>query len=171
MKKIFMIISTTVFLAACSFLDTEEGTNNIFLIPEGYEGTLMVYYGIPDAPAIRKEEDYSVIPIKLKVLEELKGTDISQYGVYFTSTTEIESGIMNNKYYYVDSKGKRTPIDEYCTHGLEIGSFTGESEKEIGFQSVQITATDCGESFFRNGKKDYYNQKGEIQTHWMNQFD
>ncbi|WP_226642907.1 DUF6843 domain-containing protein [Mesobacillus subterraneus] len=171
MKRVFMIILTAVSLTACSFLDTEEGTNNIFLIPEGYEGTLMVYYGIPNAPPLRKEEKYSVIPIKLEVLEELKGTDISQYGVYFTSTIEIETGIVNNKYYYVDSKGKRTPIEEYCTHGLGLGSFTGESEKEIGYQSVQITATDCGESFYRNGKKDYYIQKGEIQNHWMNEVD
>jgi hypothetical protein len=169
-KRILILIFVIVFLAACRY-EGEEKTNNIFLIPEGYEGSIIVYYDIPNTPALKKEGKYSVIPVRLETLKELEGTNLSQYGINFTSTPDMDYGIVNNKYFYVDSNGIRTRIDEYCTHVMSAGSFTGESEKEIKYQGVQITATDCGESFYLDGKKDYYFQKGEIQTHWMNHFD
>lgn len=149
MKKILFILFSVVFLAACSF--EEEKTNNIFLIPEGYEGTIMAYYDIPNTPPLKKEGEYTVIPVKLEVLEELEGTHISQYDIYFTSTPDTKYGLVNDKYFYVDSNGKRTRIDDYCTHGMGNGSFTGASEKKVKYQGVQITATKCGESFFLDG--------------------
>ncbi|MFT9600527.1 DUF6843 domain-containing protein [Mesobacillus sp.] len=170
MKKILILLFAILFLTACRY-EEEEKTNNIFLIPEGYEGSIMVYYDIPNTPSLKKEGKYSVIPVRLEILKELEGTNLSQYGIYFTSTPDMEYGIVNDKYYYVDSNGKRTRIDDYCTHGMGNGSFTGESEKEVKYRGVQITATNCGESFFLDGKEDYYIQKGEIQTHWMNHFD
>ncbi|WP_102264533.1 DUF6843 domain-containing protein [Mesobacillus jeotgali] len=168
-KRIFLLLSSIVFLAACSF--EEEKTNNIFLVPEGYEGTIMVYYDIPNTPPLKKEGEYTVIPVKLEGLEELEGTHISQYGIYFTSTLDMKYGLVNDKYFYVDADGKRTKIDDYCTHGMGNGSFTGESEKEVKYQGIQITASNCGESFFLDGYEDYYIQKDAIQDHWMNHFD
>lgn len=170
MKRILLLISVFVLLAAACRYE-EEKTNNIFLIPEGYEGSIMVYYDIPNTPPLKKEEEYSVIPVRLNILKELKSLELNQYGIYFTSTPDTDYGIVNNMHLYVDSNGNRTRIDESCTHVMSAGSFTGESEKEVKYQGVQITATDCGESFNLDGKKDYYIQKGELQSHWMNHFD
>ncbi|MDO7484914.1 hypothetical protein Q5O89_01090 [Peribacillus frigoritolerans] len=80
----------------------------------------------------------------------LKGTEIQQYGIYLTSTPykDVDKNV-NNKYYYVDENEHQKAINEQCVHLSRRKSFTGENGKEISFQSLQITSSECGESFFR----------------------
>jgi hypothetical protein len=150
---------------------SDEKTNNIYLIPKGYEGSIITFYNVADHPRIKKQGEYNVIPVKEKYLEALKDTEIYRYGIALTSTPDRTYGEINDKYYYVDSEGKKTPINEKCVHTDGYGSFTGVSEIEVGYRTLQITKSDCGEDFWFNGKEIYYTQENEVKKYWMNVLD
>ncbi len=171
MKRTLSILISLIFIVGCSNKEEAENTNDIYLIPNGFEGSILVLYDVPDQPPLKKEGNYTVIPIKRENLEGLEATNIQQYGIYLTSTEDLKYGTVNNQYYYIDEKGNRTAIDEQCTHLMGNGSFTGGSGKEIKYQSIQITKGDCGETFYLNGKDDYYTQIKEVKGYWMNYLD
>ncbi|QHW29373.1 hypothetical protein GZH47_00035 [Paenibacillus rhizovicinus] len=80
-----------------------SSTNDIYLIPEGFEGDIQVNYNVQGAPALEKEGKYDVIPI---------GID----GTYNTSNPDMEYGLVTDQYFYVSHEGKRTPIDTLCVN-------------------------------------------------------
>jgi hypothetical protein len=146
---------------------SEKKTNNIFLIPNGFEGAIVVYYNVSEESPIKKEGEFSVIPVNVENLIELEGTEIEHYGISFTSTPRTTEGAtVNDKYYYVDEMGGRTKIDNYCTSGDGSGTFTTSSGKEIQYDTLQITKTDCGEDFYLYGKEMFNTQISEVQKHW-----
>ena len=163
-------------IAGCSISirDKSEGkTNELYLIPSGFEGSIIVFYNVPNKTKLEKEGKYSVIPVKLEYLEALEGTEIHQYGIYFTSTPDIftakpdmDSATVNNKYYYIDKSGDRTAIDEQCINYSTSGSFTGDNGKEMVYQSIQITKSHCGEAFYLDGLDIYHTQKEEVGKYW-----
>ncbi|WP_144528609.1 DUF6843 domain-containing protein [Peribacillus simplex] len=167
MKQSLLIIIFFFIIGGCSF--KEEKSNELYLIPKDFEGSILVIFGIPNEPVLKKEGKYTVIPIELKNLIALEGTEIQQYGVYLTSTPykEVDKTV-TNKYYYVDENEHRSAINEQCVHLSRSGSFTGENRKEISFQSLQITNSECGESFFLDGADNYYTQLGEVENFWLN---
>ncbi|MEW5553567.1 hypothetical protein ABGT24_09745 [Peribacillus frigoritolerans] len=171
MKRYFFIIISLILIGGCSHQEKEVGTNELYLIPSGFEGTIIVFYDVPNKPVLEKEGKYSVIRVKFEYLEALEGTEIHQYGIYFTSTQDMNYGTVNNKYYYINENGDRTSINEQCTHVMGNGSFTGEDGKEIKYSTIQITKSQCGEAFYLDGKDDYYTQKEEVKSYWMNYFD
>lgn len=134
---------------------SEEKTNNIYLIPEGYEGSIITFYNVSNQPQLQMKEDFNLIPVQVKYLEALKDTYIYPYGITLTSTEDMTSGTVNDKYYYVDTKGKRTKVKESCVYHGSGGSFTVESDKEVNYNIIQITNSDCGEDFMFKGKDDY----------------
>ncbi|WP_223592503.1 DUF6843 domain-containing protein [Neobacillus bataviensis] len=149
--------------------NSEKETNQIYLIPSGYEGSIVVYYDVSKEPPLKKEGKFSVIPVKVEKLEALADTDIEQYGITLTSTPMNDEGAtINDKYYYVDETGKRTEIDQYCTSYGSNGSFSADDEKEIQYRTLQITKTNCSEQFYLNGKDIYYTQMDEVHDYWRN---
>ncbi|MDN3019068.1 hypothetical protein PH210_23120 [Paenibacillus sp. BSR1-1] len=149
--------------------NSEKETNQIYLIPSGYKGSIVVYYDVSKEPPLKKEGKFSVIPVKVENLEALADTDIEQYGITLTSTPMNEDGgTINDKYYYVDETGKRTEIDQYCISNGSSGSFSADNEKEIQYTTLQITKTDCSEEFFLNGKDIYHTQMDEVHDYWRN---
>ncbi|KKI93279.1 hypothetical protein WQ54_05465 [Bacillus sp. SA1-12] len=163
--NVFILLCLSVGMGALIPLivsSTEEKTNNIYLIPEGYEGTIITLYNVANHPQLKKEGEYTIIPVEATNLEALKDTEIYQYGIAITSTPEQNDGVINDQYYYVDSEGKRTPIEETCISIGSYGAFTGESEKEVGYQSLQVTNSECGEDFMLDGKEIYSIQKDEV---------
>lgn len=157
MIRYFSIIMSLLLIGGCSHLEKE--TNELYLIPSGFEGSIIVFYDVPKKTMLEKEDEYSVIRVKLEYLKALEGTKIHPYGVYFTSTKDMNYGTVNNKYYYINENGDRTSINEQCTHVVGNGSFTGESGTEIKYSTIQITKKQCGEAFYLDGKDDYYTQK------------
>ncbi len=156
-----------IFLTGCS---NENTTKNIFLIPNDFQGSIVVFYNVQGEPALNKEGEYSLITVNQDVLEELKGTGMSRYGIYLTSTPDMGYGIVKDRYYYVTENGERKPIDESCTHPMSNGTYTLDNGKEIRYSSLQITKSDCGEPFYLEGSEDYYTQNREVKKHWFEVF-
>lgn len=115
-----------------------SSTNDIYLIPEGYEGDIRVNYNVQGAPVLEKEGKFDLIPIR-------------DDGTYDTSKPEMEYGLVTDRYYYVNSHGRRTPIDERCVH---VG---GNGSSEMGSTVIhhtylKITRTRCSDEFQAWGK-------------------
>lgn len=177
-KKIVInsiLLFTFLFIggwATIQFLDfSEEKTNNIYLIPEGYEGSIITFYNVSNQSRLKKQEGFNIIPVQVISLEALKNTEIYLYGVTFTSTEDMSYGTVNDKLYYVDSKGKKTPIKDSCVYYGSSGGFTGGGEKEVIYNSLQVTNSECGEKFMLDGNKNYSFQKDEVLNYWMNKLE
>ncbi|ACT01730.1 DUF6843 domain-containing protein [Paenibacillus sp. JDR-2] len=113
-----------------------SATNDIYLIPEGYEGDIRVNYNVQGAPALLKEGEYDVIPV---------GED----GIYNTSKAEMEYGIVTDLYFYVNAAGDCTPVDKLCV------CVKGNGSSEIGSRhtDLSITRTKCGEDYMVWGRQ------------------
>lgn len=166
LKKYMIVALSILFLAGCGF-NKQETTNNIFLIPEGFEGSIFTFYNMPDEPALKKEDDYTVIPVKEKTLDVLKDTEISQYGVSFTSTKDMIYGVVNDKYYYVDKNGKRKEINDQCISLGSNGGFSGRNGEDIKYSVIQVTSSSCGPSFKENGRNDFNAQVNHVGKYYF----
>lgn len=167
-----MLMIAIFIIGGCSTQETPD-TNELFLIPNGFEGTITVFYNVTDTPALEKEGKYSVIPVIEASLKQLEGTDISNYGVYLTSSKFLFEGgaTISNKYFYVDENGKRTVVDEQCTNPSITGSFTLENGKEINYQTIQVTKSKCGQDFYFDGEERYKIQERELLKYWMDNLE
>lgn len=114
----------------------EEHTNELFLIPKGYEGEVRVVYNIEDAPPPEKSEGFDVYRINDKG--------------YTLSPLPVNEGIIHNQYYYIDSEGNKQKIDEACIHSGGTDG-VGNDEYEYSSSYFFVTQTQCGESFGENG--------------------
>ncbi|WP_172827376.1 DUF6843 domain-containing protein [Fictibacillus arsenicus] len=103
-----------------------------YLIPEGYVGEVTVLYNVEKAPKPQRIKDYKVI----KVNEE---------GYALTSLSEPR-GEIDNKYFYVDKKGKKTEIDYNCIHDSRSGGHDVHDYIEF-----KVTDFGCGEAFVLEG--------------------
>lgn len=119
-----------------------EKTNDIYLIPEGYEGYVIAFYNVKGAPEIKKEGDYEV-------------HDINNQGYSVTSTPDMDYGTITDKYYYVDEKGKRTEINKECVRLLANGSLEIEPDTpnkiEMSYTGMEITKSQCSQDFMTAG--------------------
>ncbi|MGE6377802.1 DUF6843 domain-containing protein [Peribacillus muralis] len=52
MKRYFFIIISLILIGGCSHQEKEEGTNELYLIPSGFEGTIIVFYDVPNKPVL-----------------------------------------------------------------------------------------------------------------------
>ncbi|GGI13897.1 DUF6843 domain-containing protein [Gottfriedia solisilvae] len=170
MKKCLMLIIAIFIIGGCSTQEVPD-TNELFLIPNGFEGTITVFYNVTDTPVLEKEGTYSVIPVIEASLKQLEGTNINRYGVYLTSSLFRfdEGATISNKYFYVDEKGKRTAIDEKCTYYASTGSFTLDNGKELNYQTIQVTNSQCGQDFYFDGEDRYEIQEREVLKYWKEQ--
>ncbi len=144
-----------------STTSSDEETNTIYLIPEGYEGSIVVLYNAQNEESIAKEEEFFMIPTSMEKLPTLKGSDIEEYAIFQTSS-EKRYGIVTDKYFYVDEQGNRAEIEASCIHhGPSISSSTG-TEYEV----LQVTNSSCGQQFQRSGKERYDAQGREVLKYW-----
>ncbi|KZE67991.1 hypothetical protein AWM68_17620 [Fictibacillus phosphorivorans] len=173
MKVILFITLSifSIFVYGCSNIIKEDTTDNIYLIPEGFEGSITVFYDVPGEPQLKKEGKYTVIPIEALAFNVFGDPQMDTYGAFFTSTSDMKYGTVNDKYFYVDEKGKRTPIKEECASVGGNGSYTGDSGEEIVFSNLQVTKSHCGESFRSEGHESYHIQQKEVMNFWLSHFD
>ncbi|MFJ8526546.1 DUF6843 domain-containing protein [Bacillus sp. NPDC094106] len=89
MKKTIIYIGfiTTLCLDGCSSL-TQRTTDVVYLIPDGYEGDLIVLYNVPGAKPLQTEDGFRVV-------------SFSPDGTAITSTKDMKYGIVNDKYYII----------------------------------------------------------------------
>ena len=138
----------------------------LYLIPEGYEGTIVVFQGAEDRPPLEKEEGFTVIPVEVESLPTLMRTDIERYGIYRTSTLNRRYNLSQNQYVYIDDAGNRTPMADECIHHSGGGSI---SDTEIFYDEIQVTKTSCGEHFSTYGNERFSAQGREIGKYYEDQ--
>ncbi|MBN8208987.1 hypothetical protein JI666_09545 [Bacillus sp. NTK071] len=68
----------------------------------------------------------------------------------------------------MNDQGERTPIKQKCIHPERTGNFTNENGQEVSYEMIQITADDCGDEFFLNGKERFDIPGREVMNYWMN---
>ncbi|MDT8863076.1 hypothetical protein N0O92_23265 [Alkalihalobacillus sp. MEB130] len=132
-------ITSAAFYMYVSLSNTE--TNDIYLIPEGYEGEVYAFYNVRGAPKVEKEGKYSVHPI-------------NEEGYFVTSTHDLDYGTVTDRYYYVDDHGNRTPIDHTCVNLFGTGGLSDHGEDNvtsISYTGFELTKDHCGEEFMLRG--------------------
>ncbi|NMH75216.1 hypothetical protein HF078_19235 [Bacillus sp. RO2] len=140
---------------------TDEETNTIYLIPKGYEGSVVVLYKVQNEKSIAKEDEFFMIPLSVEKLPTLKRTDIEEYAIFQTSS-EKRYGIVTDKYFYVDEQGNRSEIEASCLHlGPSISSDMGTK-----YEVLQVTNSSCGQEFQRSGKERFDAQAREVLKYW-----
>ncbi|MBN8208988.1 hypothetical protein JI666_09550 [Bacillus sp. NTK071] len=93
--KLFLIQCSLVILVAVGAWQlmqvesrNEVEMNNTYLIPEGYEGTIITFYNLPGKPSLTKKDDQTIIPVVKKQFPALEGMELYDYGITLTSTKE-----------------------------------------------------------------------------------
>lgn len=127
MKKLFLLL-TLFILTACN-----SGTTDvIYEFPQDFEGEFAVIYNVASAPALAKEDDYTVVKI-------------NEQGYMLTSTPVQKYGTVTDKYFYVDANGKRTAINDKCVLDGSTGSY--EAEIAVNFSQSTLVKDNCEEEF------------------------
>nr|WP_276561163.1 hypothetical protein [Bacillus paramycoides] len=144
----FAIILTLSLSGCISF--GKGTTDTIYLIPEEYEGDLLVLYNVPGAELLPEEDGFSVVTFAAD-------------GTAVTSTKNMKYGTVNDIYYTVNKEGKRTKLDSSCIHPGSNGSITenvGESnEHTFPHVKLEVTRTACSEEFSTSGREVPENQE------------
>lgn len=131
-NKFFTIIFTLFILIGCT---RSSVTNDIYLIPQDYEGFVYAFYNVKGAPKVKNEGEYEV-------------HTINDEGYFVTSTSDMDYGSITDKYYYVDGNGDRTKINDYCIRGMGTGGFQGSDEKiDIHYTGIEVKKEGCSKDF------------------------
>ena len=118
--------------AAVFLLYEEEGVDQTYLLPEGYEGCVVIRYDIPDAPKLKIENNEIVYRVPEDGIIETS----SPYDYGWVN--DEHSGAFQLKAFYIDKEGKRT---------------AQLPEEEIGFGANGASQKDEGEQ-----EEEYYYQ-------------
>ncbi len=137
-KTIFINGMSIIILFSLSFFgwkyfmhpDRQEKTHEYYLIPDGYVGKVTVVHDIPHAPPPKKVGEYNLIEINEK-----------GYGI---TQLPISEGLIENKYFYIDSQGNKQEIEQSCIQSAGISSIAGEGYE---YDSTYYTVSEkrCGE--------------------------
>ena len=143
-KLIEKLLALSFSLFALVGGSNSEKTNDIYLIPEGYEGYVIAFYNVKGAPKIEREGDYEV-------------HDVNNQGYSVTSTPDMDYGTITDKYYYVDEEGKRTEINKECVKVLSTGSLEIEPDTpnkiEMSYTGMEVTKSQCSQDFMTAGEE------------------
>ncbi|MFP3126443.1 hypothetical protein OH784_27930 [Ectobacillus funiculus] len=140
MRQVIYVLIFLLFFSAGCVMNENSKTNDIYLIPEGYEGYVYAFYNVKGASEVQREGDYEVHTINDK-------------GYFVTSTSNMDYGTVTDKYYYIDKSGKRTKINSSCIRGMGTGSTEryggGNSEKkiEIHYTGIEVRTNGCSKEF------------------------
>ncbi|WP_093192661.1 DUF6843 domain-containing protein [Salimicrobium halophilum] len=107
-KQNFFIVGAFLAVFTIAFLIYRENFNaadEVYLIPEGYEGCVRVIYDLEEHPALPMENH--TITHKIPEGGDLKTSSPSDFGWAY----EDRSGLRNVDYYYVDDNGERSKIN------------------------------------------------------------
>lgn len=105
---------------------TTTASNNIYLIPQGFEGEVFAFHSVHGAPLVEKEGKYNIITI-------------NEEG-YFVTSSDLNDGFIHEYYYYVDQEGNRTSIEDDCVkYNANIGELIGYGKEGESIVSVNIS--------------------------------
>lgn len=100
-----IIWSIAPFFTLFGILAKDYPSNDIFLIPEGYRGQVVIEYGVQDGAKEEYEDGWRIYRVPanghLKTTFTLKGNSIR---------------LSDSKYYYVDKNGNRKELKHFCEY-------------------------------------------------------
>ncbi|MCA1055251.1 hypothetical protein LCM10_09670 [Rossellomorea aquimaris] len=130
------IVSVALVAGIMALFSKQEETNNIYLLPAGYEGEAYVFYNVKGAPEVKTEDGYRVHPI-------------NEEGYFATSMEELSTGLVTDQYFYVDEEGNRTPISDQCVQAYGVGGYQTSEDEEVDLQSTgfKVVKKGCSEEF------------------------
>jgi hypothetical protein len=139
MRTFKVILTAVILLSVGTFVlltSQSNKTNDIYLIPEGYEGDVFVFYNIKRAQKVESEKGYEVHRINNK-------------GYFATSTPDMDYGTVTDKYFYVDAKGNRTSISKKCVSLFGTGGFSTSEVEEVDliYTGFRLTKDNCSDEF------------------------
>ncbi|MDQ0482609.1 DUF6843 domain-containing protein [Guptibacillus hwajinpoensis] len=145
-RLLLVMILVVVGTASCASEPTvqHEKTDTIHLVPEGFEGQLIVIYNVEGAPKLKKEKGYTLIPYH-------------DDGFYLTSTEDMEYGAVTDEFYYVDQKDKRTQIEQNCTYLFPNSGIT-ITDRRLLYSAYYLTQSHCSEEFYGRGPENTANR-------------
>ncbi|MEC1970371.1 hypothetical protein P9G36_25830 [Bacillus cereus] len=155
MRKVIMYcgIFIMILLSGCIRFG-QDTTDTIYLIPEAYEGDLLVLYNVPGAELLPEEDGFRVVTF-------------SADGTAVTSTVDMKYGEVNDTYYTVNKEGKRTKLDESCIRVGSNGSTTEnigkENEHTFSYAKLEVTTSACSQSFSSYGREVSENQEHPVE--------
>ena len=140
--RLLVLVLMVAGTASCAAKPTvhHDKTDTLHLVPEGFEGSLIVIYNVEGAPKLKKEKGYTVIPYQ-------------DDGTYLTSTEDMEYGAVTDEFYYVDKKDKRTPIERNCAY-LFPNSGVTIADRRLLYNAYYLTKTECSDKFYNSGPQN-----------------
>ncbi len=116
MKKILgIVISVIVILGFFTFyLSNQEGADQTYLLPSGFEGCVVIYYNVKGAPPLKIDNNEMVYRVPKNGVIETS----SPYDTGWAS--EKSSGPYQTTAYYVDEKGEI--IEKLPQENLRFGA-------------------------------------------------
>jgi len=132
-----LLVAVSITSLTLFFMNKSDETDNIYLIPEGYEGDVYAFYNVEGAPMVETEDGYEVLVMNEK-------------GYFLTSKPDMDYGTVTDKYYYVDKKGYRTPISNKCVSLFGTSGstkFVDDEEIEFLYTGFKLTKDHCGDEF------------------------
>lgn len=166
-----VVVMVMFFMNWLAVRDQGEIRKNRYLIPQGYEGSVIIFYNMQNRPSLQTTGEFTTIPIEIDRLPTLLRTDIERYGIVQTSTNERGYNGSQSEYFYVDEAGNRTAIRGECIHLSGSGGMNSSDGRDLAYDEFQVTHTDCGEEFFLHGNERYSAQGREIVKYWSDLFD
>ncbi|QCR31131.1 hypothetical protein [Lysinibacillus sp. SGAir0095] len=132
-----IVIAASITFLTLTLLNESNETDDIYLIPNGYEGDVYVFYNIKGAPMVEKEDDIEVHVINEK-------------GYFLTSKPDMDYGTVTDRYYYVDEKGNRISISNKCVSLFGASGLTktvGDEEFDFIYTGFKLTKDNCSDEF------------------------
>ncbi|OKL36978.1 DUF6843 domain-containing protein [Domibacillus mangrovi] len=132
-----IVIAGTIVALTIFIIDKSNETDDIYLIPKGFEGDVFAFYNIKGALMVETEDGYEVHAINEK-------------GYFVTSKPDMDYGTVTDKYYYVDEKGNRTPISNKCVSSFGTGAFStseGDEAMDVHYTGFKLTKDKCSDEF------------------------
>ena len=122
MRKVIMYcgIFSMILLSGCIRFG-KDTTDTIYLIPEAYEGDLLVLYNVPGAELLPEEDGFRVVTF-------LQTDPV-------TSTPNMKYGEVNDTYYTVNKEGKRTNLTKAAYALVQMEALLKTSVKKMSILS------------------------------------
>ncbi|WP_059170272.1 hypothetical protein [Bacillus sp. FJAT-27445] len=132
-----IVIATSITSLTLFFIDKNNETDDIYLIPQGFEGDVYAIYNVKGAPRVETEDGYEVHVI-------------NEAGYFLTSKPNMDYGTVTDKYFYVDEQGNRTPISNKCVSLFGTGGFSttvGHEKIDLHYTGFKLTKDSCSQEF------------------------
>ncbi|MDZ5472944.1 hypothetical protein SM124_14595 [Bacillus sp. 31A1R] len=149
--KIGIAVLVLLFLGIMySLLVNQEGVDQTYLLPSGYEGCVVINYNVKGAPPLKIENN--IITYKVPPNGIINTSSPSDFGW----VNEKHSGAYQLRAFYVDEKGEileELPQEKIRFGAIGASQEVGKAEKHYYYQifgSEEVENRGCPDLIYRN---------------------